>query len=226
MQYNDLRGDPMKWKTVIFDMDGTVLDTLEDLLSAMNHAMIHCGYNVHTLDEMRTFVGDGLYMMSARAVPQGNDEEAVQRVYRLFKAYYNEHLNIKTRPYNGICEMLDALKRVGIKTGISSNKFDAGAKMLSDIHFGSLIDYIVGESEAVPKKPDPAGTLLIMEKLEAVPETTLYVGDSAVDIQTARNAQLSMIAVDWGFRSREQLLSSGATKIVSTVSELKNFILN
>ena len=216
----------MKWQTVIFDMDGTVLDTLEDLLGAMNHAMREHGFKEDTLEEMRSFVGDGLYMMAVRAVPEGTDKETVDSVFHCFKAYYNDHLNVKTRPYDGIVDMLRSLKSAGIRTGISSNKYDRGAKMLSEIHFGSLIDYTVGESETVPKKPDPTGTRLIMEKLSAAPESTLYVGDSGVDIETARNAGLKMLAVSWGFRSRQQLIKAGATQIVDSVEALKHHILN
>ena len=216
----------MKWKTVIFDMDGTVLDTLGDLLGAMNHAMRQHGFGEHTLDEMRSYVGNGLYMMAVRAVPAGTEEATVQSVFRCFKSYYNDHLNITTRPYSGIVEMLRELKQAGIKTGISSNKYDRGAKLLSDIHFGSLIDCTVGESEAVPKKPDPTGTFLIMKTLCAEGSSTLYVGDSGVDIETAKNADLPMLAVSWGFRSRAQLLEAGATELVDSVSELKKYILN
>ena len=216
----------MKWRTVIFDMDGTVLNTLEDLLGAMNHAMRTHGFKEHTLSEMQSYVGDGLYMMAKRAVPEGSDEETVQSVFKCFKSYYSEHLNIKTRPYEGITELLHALKAAGIKTAVSSNKYDAGAKMLSREHFGELIDFTVGESKTVPKKPDPTGTLLIMRTLSANPATTLYVGDSGVDIETAKNAHLPMAAVSWGFRSREQLLEGGAEVIFDDVSALQNYILN
>ena len=216
----------MKWKNVIFDMDGTVLDTLEDLLGAMNHAMERHGFEKHTLDEMRTFVGDGLYMMAVRAVPEGTNKETVDNVFRCFKAYYNDHLNVLTRPYEGIVDMLKRLKQAGIGTGISSNKYDAGAKMLSRIHFGELIDFTVGESEEVPKKPDPTGTKLILQSLHAAPESTLYVGDSGVDIETAKNAGLPMLAVSWGFRSREQLVAGGAVHIVDNVRDLESFILS
>ena len=216
----------MKWQTVIFDMDGTVLDTLEDLLSAMNHAMAQHGFQAHTLDEMRSFVGDGLYMMAVRAVPEGTDKATVDSVFQCFKAYYNDHLNVLTKPYDGIVPMLEKLRKAGISTGISSNKYDAGAKMLSRIHFGSLIGCTVGESALVPKKPDPTGTRLIMQTLSAQPDKTLYVGDSGVDIETAKNAGLQMLAVSWGFRSREQLHAAGATHIVDSVSELESAILS
>ena len=216
----------MKWQTVIFDMDGTVLDTLEDLLGAMNHAMRRFGFQEHTLDEMRSFVGDGLYMMAVRAVPEATDRSTVDGIFHCFKEYYSEHLNEKTRPYQGIVEMLREIKKAGMKTGISSNKYDGGAKMLSQVHFGDLIDCTVGESDAIPKKPDPAGTRLIMETLHALPESTLYVGDSGVDIETAKNAGLAMLAVSWGFRSRKQLSEAGAVQIVDSVAELRNQLLN
>ena len=145
----------MKWKTVIFDLDGTILNTLEDLLGAMNYALARHGFPQHTLGEMQSYVGDGLYMMAKRAAPQGSDDEIVMSVFRLFKSYYGEHLNIKTRPYEGITELLRKLKASGVKVGVSSNKYDAGAKLLCRAHFGDLIDIAVGESEAVPKSPIP-----------------------------------------------------------------------
>ncbi|MBQ3761787.1 MAG: HAD family hydrolase [Clostridia bacterium] len=216
----------MKYKSVIFDMDGTVLDTLGDLLGAMNHAMAEHGFKAHTLEEMRSFVGDGLYMMAVRALPESADKKLIDSVFQSFKAYYNDHLNIRTKPYDGIPELLKKLKETGIKTAVSSNKYDAGAKMLSDIHFGDLIDMTVGESELVPKKPDPTGTFLIMDTLGCDRESTLYVGDSGVDIQTARNAGLPMVAVCWGFRTRQQLEAAGASRFAETVRELESHILN
>ncbi len=211
----------MKPKLVIFDLDGTVLDTLEDLLDALNHSLGENDYAPHTLSEMRTFVGSGLYMMALRALPLYTRKETVDKVFDGFKSYYAAHLNIKTRPFPGICDMLGRLKAQGIRTGIVSNKFEAGAKALTDAHFGELVDMTVGEREGMGKKPDPAGTKLIMQKIGAFESETLYVGDSDVDVKTAHNAGLKCICVSWGSRSVKQLTDAGADKIVYTVNELE-----
>ena len=208
--------------TVIFDMDGTVLDTIEDLLNAMNAALTFYGYPTHTLAEMKTFVGNGLRMMAVRAVPAGTDDEAVERVFRHFKQYYSEHLNINTRPYPGITDLLRTLKAKGIATAINSNKFDAGAKLLAQVHFGDLIDITYGESEATPKKPDPAAARRIMEALGTDTAHTIYVGDSRVDIETARNAGLKCICVGWGFQSPDRL--TDADWIAHSIEELQQLL--
>ena len=215
----------MNTKLVIFDMDGTVLDTLSDLLSAMNHSLEKHGYSKHTLDEMKTFVGSGLYMMAVRAMPEGTDKAIIDSVFTEFKAYYAAHLNIETKPYPGIVSMMETLREKGISMGISSNKFQEGAQMLADCHFGSLIGCTIGESAVYPKKPDPAGTNAIAAHFGAEKGNILYVGDSDVDVQTAKNAFLPCLCVSWGFRSKEQLTHAGATKIVDTVEELTSSIL-
>ena len=215
----------MNTKLVIFDMDGTVLDTLSDLLSAMNHSLEKHGYPKHTLDEMKTFVGSGLYMMTVRALPEGTDKAIIDSVFTEFKAYYATHLNIETKPYPGIVSMMKTLKVNGIEMGISSNKFQEGAQMLADYHFGPLVGCTIGESAVYPKKPDPAGTNAIVAHFGAEKGNILYVGDSDVDVLTAKNAGLPILCVSWGFRSKEQLTHAGATKIVDTVTELTASIL-
>ena len=215
----------MNTKLVIFDMDGTVLDTLSDLLSAMNCACEKHGYSRHTLNEMKTFVGSGLYMMVVRALPEGTEKEITDAVFADFKAYYASHLNIETKPYEGIIQMMETLRSRGIEIGISSNKFQEGASLLADCHFGSLVGCTVGESALYPKKPDPRGTEAILARFGARKEHTLYVGDSDVDVLTAKNASLPFLCVSWGFRSKEQLKAAGAEKIVDTVGELTSAIL-
>lgn len=215
----------MKWELVIFDMDGTVLDTLADLLLAMNHALREHGLGERTLDQMRSYVGNGLYMMAARAVPAGTDEKTVDSVFRCFKAYYADHLNVRTRPYEGICALMEKLKAAGAHIGISSNKFDAGANMLARTHFGSLVDITVGESDIVPKKPDPAGADLIRAHFGTSREKTVYVGDSGVDVETAKNAGLAFIGVSWGFRTSAQLAEAGAGTIADTPGRLEEMLL-
>ena len=215
----------VKYDLVIFDMDGTVLDTLEDLLGAMNYALARQQLGSRTLDEMRSYVGNGLYMMAVRACGVGAPMTQVDAVFNDFKAWYSEHLNVKTHPYEGITALLKRMKARGIKAGICSNKFDPGAKALAQAHFGDLIDLTVGESEQVPKKPDPASTKLILSRLNVRPERALYVGDSAVDVQTAKAAGLELAAVSWGFASAQSLKQAGAKRIFDTVGALEEYIL-
>lgn len=210
----------MSNRLVIFDMDGTVLDTLDDLLTAMNHALGKNGYPLHTREEMKTFVGNGLYKMVVRALPEGTSEAVTDRVFVDFKGYYADHLNVDTKPYTGIKAILEALKANGIAAGISSNKFDPGAKALAETHFGPLIGLTVGESETVPKKPDPTGTRMLMEYFGADEKSTLYVGDSGVDLATAKNAGLNCVCVSWGFTPRPELIRLGADRIVDTPQAL------
>lgn len=212
-------------RLVIFDMDGTVLDTIEDLLGAMNHALNKHGYPLHTIPEMKTFVGNGLYQMVVRALPEGASAEVTDAVFADFKGYYREHLNERTRPYDGIVPLLEKLNQLGILCAISSNKFDYGAQLLSRAHFGERIALTVGESETVPKKPDPTGTLLIMKMLGADAEHTLYIGDSGVDLKTAAAAGLECLCVSWGFAGKEKLLAAGAARIADSCGELMNGIL-
>jgi len=212
-------------RLVIFDMDGTVLDTLADLLAAMNHALEKQGLEKRTLPEMQSFVGNGLYMMAVRAVPPGTENAVVEQVFNDFKTYYKSHLNVYTAPYEGVTEVLAELKKRGIKAAISSNKFHEGAKALAEYHFGSLIDMTLGESVLTPKKPDPTGAENILSALGVQKDEAVYVGDSNVDIETARNAGLDCICVSWGFRSRTQLEQAGANVIVDTPSQLLEVLL-
>lgn len=210
---------------VIFDLDGTILDTLGDLLGAMNATLAHFGYPGHTLAEMRTFIGNGLRMMAVRALPEGTDDGTVEKVYKYFKSYYSEHLNIETKPYEGIRELLSSLKAAGIDTAVSTNKFDYGAKVLIKEHFGDLIGYTLGETEGTPRKPDPAGPRKIMEHFGATEAETVYIGDSGVDVQTAENLGVKGIAVTWGFQDEDRLLASGAKTVVRSVQQLKSLLL-
>ena len=210
----------MQPKLIIFDMDGTVLDTLEDLLGAMNYALERFGYPQHTLDEMRTFVGNGLRKQVERALPAGASAEEVDKVLEAFKGYYLEHLNVRTKPYPGIVDYMRFLRSKGIKVAIASNKVYEGAQLLADAHFGSLVNVCVGESNEIPKKPDPTGVEIILRLTGAGKEETLYVGDSVVDIETAKNAGLECVCVGWGFQSEAQLRAAGAGRVVFTPDDI------
>ncbi|MBE6611971.1 MAG: HAD family hydrolase [Ruminococcaceae bacterium] len=217
----------MSYKLAIFDLDGTILDTLDDLADATNHALTVCGYPTRTTDEVRRFVGNGVRLLMTRAVPEGTSAEEIDRSLAEFKAYYGTHCAIKTKPYDGICEMLKRLRAEGCKTAVLSNKADFAVKPLCKQYFDGLLDYAAGEREhlGIPKKPAPEPVWAIADELGIDRADCVYIGDSDVDIDTAKNAGMDCISVDWGLRERELLIAHGAEKIVSTPDALMAAIL-
>lgn len=213
-------GCTMKYTLAVFDMDGTILNTLADLADATNYALTVRGFPPRTMEEVRGFIGNGVFNQIRRAVPAGTDEEIVARLIPIYKEFYTAHMNIKTAPYPGIIEMMKALRAEGVKIGVSSNKFDPAVQALCREYFGGLIDFAAGESPDTPKKPDPTGILRIMRQAGAAPEETFYCGDSPVDVETARRAGVDGIFVSWGFRSRAQLLEAGAISIADSPNAL------
>lgn len=215
----------MKYTTaVIFDMDGTLLNTLCDLADATNYALEECGFPTRTDNEVRNFIGNGVEMLIRRAVPKDTPEDKIQECLGIFKIYYTHNSHNKTKPYDGIIELLTNLKRKGFKLGVVSNKFDRAVKKLCDEYFCGLIDIATGESETTPKKPDPTGVLKTIEELGAKPEQTVLVGDSDVDIETAKNAGISSVGVLWGYRDEKVLTDAGADELVDSPQKLE-FIL-
>ena len=212
----------MSYQTYIFDLDGTLLDTLGDLAASVNYAMRTHGMPEHTVDEVRCFVGNGVRRLMERAVPEGTAHPVFEAAFATFRRHYMEHSLDTTRPYEGIPEMLCELKRRGKHTAVVSNKFDAATKELCRHFFADTIDVAVGEHEAegIRKKPAPDTVLQALSLLGVGQEGTVYVGDSDVDILTARNSGLPCISVLWGFRDREFLLAHGAETFVSQPSEL------
>lgn len=213
----------MKYEAILFDLDGTLLNTLEDLKDSCNAALEACGYAPRTLDEVRRFVGNGVGLLIRRALPEGAGEEEWARCLALFKAHYQNNLDNKTRPYPGIEQALDALLARGYRIGVVSNKFDAAVKALCAHHF-PRIQVAVGEREGVRKKPAPDSALAAAQALGVRPASTLYVGDSEVDIQTARNAGMDCLSVDWGFRPEAVLRDAGATRIIHSPGALLDAI--
>jgi phosphoglycolate phosphatase len=201
-------------KLVIFDLDGTILNTLEDLCDATNYALAQFGFGVRTLDEVRLFVGNGIGKLIERAVPNGTDAKTTEAVLKVFKEYYGEHCEDKTVAYEGVMEMLEELRAAGIKTAVVSNKADFAVQKLCEKYFDGMFDDCVGERSGVPRKPAPDSVYGILDKLGVAAEDAVYVGDSDVDIATARNAGLDEILVSWGFRGREFLLEHGAKVVV------------
>lgn len=212
--------------TVIFDLDGTLLNTLEDLCSSTNYALESNGYPARTIEEVRRFVGNGIRKLMERALPEGiaADRTVFDRIFADFKSHYQIHCNDRTAPYDGILPLLRELKQRRYKTGVVSNKNRPAVEKLNEIYFEGLIDVSAGVSEGVPAKPDPYMVREVLERLESRRENTVYVGDSQVDIQTAANTGLELVTVLWGFRDREELKKAGAVRFIEKPMELLKFL--
>lgn len=214
----------MRFDTAVFDLDGTVLNTLDDLADSVNHTMQAYSFPVRTRDEVRRFVGNGVPLLIERAVPAGTDPEIRARCLADFKAHYEKNMYNKTGPYPGIPEMLAALRARGVKMAIVSNKFDAAVKGLCRRFYGEYIQVAIGESPNVRKKPAPDSVFTALRELGSAPERALYIGDSDVDVQTAKNAGLTSVAVTWGFRDRNLLKREGAQYIIDSPNQLLDII--
>ncbi len=216
------------YEFIVFDLDGTLLDTLDDLTSAVNAALSKFHLPQRTREEVRGFVGNGIVELMKRAVgAHGNEAKGVvfEEVLCAFKEYYGAHCADETKPYLGIMELLQILKKRGVKTAVLSNKADFAVKMLAKEYFGDLLEEAVGENEAegIRKKPAPDALFAVMEKLGATKSNTVYIGDSEVDIQTARNAGVDCISVTWGFNDREFLVANGGRILLDTPMEILSF---
>lgn len=210
-----------RFDTVLFDLDGTLLDTLEDIWSAANHVLREMGYPEVTLAQMRGFVGSGAEMQLRRAMGARASEEEVQRALALYKPYYAAHCQEKTKPYAGVLELMRALREEGFRIAVVSNKPDEAVRPLVAEHFGALAEVAMGETAARRRKPAPDMVFDALAALGAEKSRAVYIGDSEVDIETARNAGLACIAVSWGFRDREQLVEAGAREIAANAAELR-----
>ncbi len=214
----------MKYTCAIFDLDGTLLNTLDDLKNAVNAALAKRGYPARTLDEVRLFVGNGVARLIERAVPEGTSAAETAAILADFRDYYNAHINVETHPYAGVAALLGKLRAAGVKIGVNSNKYDAAVQLLMNDHFPGLFDKAVGESETVPKKPSPIGVETLLKALDADAESAVYIGDSGVDEQTAKNAGLPFIWVSWGFRRKEELPELPEVR-ADDASELETLLL-
>ena len=212
----------------IFDLDGTLLDTLDDLTDSMNYMLGKHNFPLRTRDEVRNFVGNGVRKLVERAVPPEYkaDEEFIDKFYDDFSLYYNSHSDIKTSPYPGTLDMLDRLLENGFDIAIVSNKIDSAVKSLSAKFFGERIKSAIGEKPSIRHKPEPDMVFMAMEEMGADKENSIYIGDSEVDIQTAKNAGIPCISVLWGFKDRKFLEDSGATVIVESMEELGERLVN
>lgn len=213
-------------KGVLFDLDGTLLDTLEDLYQSVNAALAACGFPERTRMEVRSFVGNGVRNLMVRSVPDGEENPKFEECFQKFREHYAAHLNDHTAPYAGIMELLAELKEKGIPTAVVSNKSDAAVKELCRETFRDLVPLAIGESERVKKKPAPDTVIEAAAGIGVPLKDCVYVGDSEVDLATAENAGIPCISVSWGFRDKELLESLGAKTLLDTVPELRDCLLD
>ena len=214
-----------KYKYAIFDLDGTLLNTLEDLKNSVNYSLKHFSMPEKTTEEIRLFLGNGAVSLFERSVPNGKYNPLFNDALNLFKEHYSKNNDIFTKPYDGIEHVLKCLKEKNIKSVIVSNKFDEAVKILADKYFSGLIDIAIGENEkcGIKRKPHPDMVLKAINDLKADKNDCVYIGDSEVDIATARASGINSIIVSWGFRDKEYLLKSGAKTIISKPLELLDY---
>ncbi|HHW23658.1 MAG TPA: HAD-IA family hydrolase [Clostridiaceae bacterium] len=212
------------YDTIVFDLDGTLIDTLEDLKDSVNYAMNVYGFPERSLEEIRTFVGNGVGKLIERAIPDGIENPLYKECLKVFQDHYSKNMQNKTAPYNGIKELLAELKDRGFKMAVVSNKFDSAVKELVKEFFGDYIKVAIGESENVSRKPAPDTVIKALAELGSAPDKAVYVGDSEVDVMTAKNSKLTCIGVTWGFRTREVLEKEGAQYIIDEPHQLLSIL--
>jgi len=213
-----------KYKAVVFDMDGTILDTLSDLKNCVNHFLAEYGYPERTLDEIRSFVGNGIKPLIERAFPAGADVDA-EGLFPRFMDYYSLHCVDTTKAYEYIPEVMTALKDAGVKVAIVSNKPDLAVNKLAERFFGGAYDIAVGEMKELNKKPAPDEVFYALDKLGVSARDAVYVGDSDVDLMTAKNSGLDCISVSWGFKTRAFLEQLNAKTIIDDPREILDLVL-
>lgn len=212
----------MTINAVIFDLDGTLLNTIEDLTESTNFALSAFGFPVKTVSEVNSYVGNGVAKLIERAIPGGKNNKDFEPCLKMFKYHYSNNMQNLTKPYKGIAELLKSLKERGIKTAVVSNKFDSAVRELTEKYFSGLIDISIGENEGegIKKKPAPDMVLKAIDELKTDKNSVLYIGDSDTDILTAENTGIPCVSVSWGFRTKEFLKQNGASTIIDTPSEL------
>lgn len=213
----------MSKKAAVFDMDGTILNTLEDLKDTLNHALQQAGYAPHTLEEVRSYVGNGIRRMIECAVPAGTSAEECDRIQGIFMPYYQEHCADKTCAYPGITELLEKFRAEGVLTAVVSNKADSAVQDLVEVYFKGLFDVAVGERAGIRKKPAPDMVQKALDALQIKKEEAVYIGDSEVDMATAENAGLDRIIVAWGFRDKDFLKERGAERIADNTQDVYRY---
>jgi phosphoglycolate phosphatase len=218
--------EPMPYKAILFDLDGTLLNTLEDLGNAVNRVLSKKGFPTHKLDAYRYFIGEGTTMLITRALPKEKlNDSTIRACQEAFLKDYGHNWNVKTRPYDGVTEMLDALTARRLKMAVLSNKPHVFTKRcVTDLLSTWAFAAVVGESDTVPQKPDPAGALKVAECLNIPPADFLYLGDSAIDMKTAIAAGMFPVGVLWGFRPMEELKENGAQALIERPLEILNLL--
>ncbi|MBR4670081.1 MAG: HAD family hydrolase [Butyrivibrio sp.] len=210
--------------TVIFDMDGTVLNTLDDLTTSVNYVMDKFGFPNRTVEEYRRAFGNGIRRAIELNVPEGTSKETIDEMLPVFKQYYDKHCLDKTRPYDGILELMKELKKRGYKMAIVSNKIDSAVKELNKKFFSEAIDVAIGESPGINRKPAPDSVIEALKELGSTKEEAIYIGDSEVDFQTAVNSGLPCILVLWGFRDKDYLEEIGADVFATTPADVLDLL--
>ena len=213
----------MNYQAAIFDMDGTLIDSLEDLTDSVNETMTYYGFSSHTLEEYRYFVGNGARKLIERSIPKdrANDSDFVSEVLEYYNGCYKHHLTNKTRPYDGIIDMLTRLQEKNIPLGVCTNKQQFAAdEIISTMFPANMFDAVIGDQKGLPRKPDPTKVLQMATQFNVNPERVAYFGDTSVDMETAHNAGFLSIGVTWGFRPKMELIESGAEVIINHPSEL------
>lgn len=214
----------MKYKTVIFDFDGTLLYTVQDLADAVNHAIAKRGYPVHSVRAIERMIGNGVNMLVARALPDGFDTPEYGEIMTDFRAFYAAHCLDNTRPYEGVTELLERLRDEGRAVAIVTNKYQTAAEQLRRRFFEDSVGLIVGDFEGRRRKPEPDGVFAALRALGAEARSAVYVGDTEVDMQTAENAGLDCICVAWGYRTRQELIRLGAPAVAETPEQLLSML--
>lgn len=215
----------MRYEAAIFDLDGTLLNTLDDLADSVNHALAACGYPARSREEVRQFVGNGVALLIHRSVPGGTPAVEEERCLEAFRAHYLTNMRHKTAPYPGIPDLLDRLNAAGCAVAVVSNKFDRAVKELCAGYFGGRVPVAIGESSSVRKKPAPDTVFAALRELDLPASRAVYIGDSDVDIDTARNAGMDCISVSWGFRDIPFLKAHGAARIADSPTQLFELLI-
>lgn len=215
------------YRLAVFDLDGTLLNTLDDLAAACNYALQSEGYPVHPHEAYKLFVGGGAYNLIKRILPsESNNAAVIEKVTAVFSAYYSDHAQDYTKPYPGVLEMLERIRAAGIAVAVLSNKPDRYTGVLVKEYFPGLVDIAYGQREGVPIKPDPTALFEIMKYCGCEKRDCVYIGDSGIDMQTGNSAGVYTIGVSWGFRTKEELEKDGAMLIVDKTSQLGDFIVD
>lgn len=208
------------YETYVFDLDGTLLNTLDDLAASCNYALRHCGMPERTVDDVRRFVGNGVRKLMERAVPDGVDNQLFDEAYAVFRSHYMEHGLDTTQPYPGVMRMLERLKQGNKNVAVVSNKFYAATQELCRHFFSGYVEVAIGERDGIRKKPAPDTVMEALKALGVDKNGAVYIGDSDVDVMTARNCGMPCISVLWGFRDRSFLEKHGATTFVTSPDEI------